>query len=327
VLVVLGILLALLVMIDAVRTVVNITAQKGPIARTVHRIGRQLARRLPGRWRSSAGLVITFAILVSWTLGLWLAWTIALLDPAVQIVETADGTPARGLLDAVYLAGFSIFTLGTGDLGAGTTTGRLVTVLASGTGLFTVSVEVTYLVALTSAAAHERKTARLATALGGDVRTIVSRSWDGESFRQVEPILQALARDLSELAESHRTFPVLHDVLPRTRSSALGPSLLALSDAIDVMHRSAPARSALTRLTYEQLVVAVDGVLSGLPDDGRPHDDPPAADPDGLLAGLGCVPSRERSVDEAIAARRRGLFRLAVEEGWRDAALAAIEVD
>jgi hypothetical protein len=105
--------------------------------------------------------------------------------------------------------------------------GRMVTVIASGSGLFTVTLEVTYLVSLTSAISHERSTARQASALGGDVPTILRRAWDGRSFRGIEPILQSLARDLSALAEEHRLFPVLHDVLPNERRLALGPSLLA----------------------------------------------------------------------------------------------------
>jgi hypothetical protein len=281
--------------------------------------------RLPRRLRAVAGIFITFMIVLSWTLGLWLSWTIALLDPAVAIQTTA-GEPATGLLDVIYVAGYAIFTLGTGDLEAGTQVGRMVTVIASGSGLFTVTLEVTYLVSLTSAISHERSTARQAYALGGDVPTILRRAWDGRSFRGIEPILQLLARDLSALAEEHRLFPVLHDVLPNERRLALGPSLLALSDACEVMAHAVERDAAITTLTYEQVVEAMDAVLAGLPA-GEQHLTAPVAPATATaLSVIGETPVREVPARDAVGQRRRGLFALAMEEGWKDAACEGVRV-
>ncbi|GGI09694.1 hypothetical protein [Egicoccus halophilus] len=324
-LIALGATLALFVLRDAIRTTINLSEKTGPIASSVLRLGRRVARILPRRLTRTAGLAMTIAVVVSWTLGLWAAWTIALLDPAVGVVVTGQDTPL-GLLDTLYVAGFSIFTLGTGDLSTTNTLGRLVTVVASGTGLFTVTLEVTYLLSLTSAAAHERSTARQTYALGHDAAQIVSRAYDGTTFRQAEPLLQQLARDLSTLAEQHRTFPVLHDVLPSRRELALGPSLLALSDALDVMHLAAPVECAVNRLTYQQVTEAIDGVLAGLPPGPQLSDPPPAPDADTLLRQAGCEQRRELLVDEAIATRRRGVYGLAAEEGWRSAADEALRV-
>lgn len=324
-LIVLGASVAVAVLADAVFTVIHATEHKGPIARTMLRIGRAGVHRLPRRLRTAAGIVITFMIVLSWTLGLWLAWTIALLDPSIAI-QTARGVPAPDLLDAIYVAGFAIFTLGTGDLEAGTQVGRLVTVAASATGLFTVTLEVTYLVSLTSAISHERSTARQAYALGHDVSTILRRAWDGESFRPIEPYLQEVARDLSTLAERHRLFPVLHDVLPNERRMALGPSLLALSDACEVMAHAVGQPAALRTLSYEQVTEAMDAVLRGLPRRERELSPPAAPDTAAALAVVGEVPARTVEETDVVAARRRGLFALAMEEGWRDAAYEVVRV-
>ncbi|MFA9430628.1 hypothetical protein [Egicoccus sp. AB-alg2] len=325
-LIALGAAMAVFVLRDAIRTTINLSEKRGPIATLVLKTGRRITEMLPRRFKTTAGLAITIAVVVSWTLGLWLAWFVALLDPAVEIVRSGDDAPL-GLLDTLYVAGFSIFTLGTGDLEADNTAGRLVTVVASGTGLFTVTLEVTYLLSLTSAAAHERSTARQTYALGHDAAQIVARAFDGRTFAQVEPLLQQLARDLSTLAEQHRTFPVLHDVLPSSRELALGPSLLALSDAADVMHFAAPEACAINRLTYQQLTEAIDGVLAGLPPGRRPPEPPAAAPAGALLRQAGCEESRPMPDDEAVADRRRGLYALASEEGWESAADDAIAID
>jgi hypothetical protein len=324
VLIALGAALAAFVMVDAVRTTINLTQRPGPIARTVVAVGRRLVRLLPGGARATAGLFMTIAVVISWTLGLWASWTIALLDPAVELIRTADREPL-GPIDTLYLAGFSVFTLGTGDIAPATTVGRLVTVVAAATGLFTVTLEVTYLLSLTSAASHERSTARHTYALGSDVGIIVRRAYRDGSFRQLEPLLAKLAADLSDLAEHHRTFPVLHDVLPRERSLALGPSLLALSDAMDLLRYAVPPEAGLGALAYEQVAEAMDGLIERLPYLDRP-DPPPRPDPRLVLALVGVDPVGEVVMDEVTDERRRGLFALAVEEGWRDEAMAAVSV-
>jgi hypothetical protein len=318
-LIALGAAMALFVMVDAVRTTINLSGRPGPMARTVVAAARRVVRTLPERLRGSAGLAMTVAVVVSWTLGLWLAWTVALLDPAVEVVRAADGSPL-GPAGSFYVAGFSVFTLGTGDVEATTNTGRLVSVVASATGLFTVTLEVTYLLSLTRAAAQERRTARQTFALGGDVATILRDAVRDRSFRGMEPVLLDLASEISELAEHHRTFPVLHDVLPRDRQHALGPSLLALADALDVMHFALPDERAVGVLAYRQCTDAIDGLLRSLPSQEPWPEAPPRVPATTLLRLIGCEAEREVPDDPTLDERRRGLYALAREEGWREVA-------
>lgn len=318
-----GSLLAVVVLSDAIRTTINLSERRGPIARSVLRVGRALTRRLPNRRRGSAGVVMTVMVVMSWTLGLWLAWTIALFDPAVTLLDTTTGQTVGGF-ETIYVAGYAIFTLGTGDVVAGSLAGRIVTVVAGGTGLFTVTMEVTYLVSLTSAAAHERKTARQAHAIGHDVDRIVRRSWDGGSFTAVEPLLLDLASALGALAEQQRTFPVLHDVLPSERAFALGPTLLGLSDALEIMHRSVAQEQRVGVLAYAQAVDAIDALVQGMPEDVD-HGEPPApAASAELVRDIGATFVEEPEIDERRRARRRALFALAHEEGWERSAYDAV---
>jgi hypothetical protein len=326
VLIVLGASMALFVMVDAVRTTINLSDRPGPMARTVVGLGRRLVRRLPIRLRGTAGLFISVAVVLSWTLGLWLSWSVALLDPSVELVRAADGTPL-GVAETFYLAGFSVFTLGTGDVESATNAGRFLSVVASATGLFTVTLEVTYLLSLTQAAAHERATARQAYALGRDVRTIVAQAYRDRSFVGLEPLLFRLASDLSRLAEQHRTFPVLHDVLPRERSLALGPSLLSLSDALDAMHHAVADRHRVGVLAYRQVTEAIDGLLARLPSRDELPEPPARADTVRLLASVGCSAEGEVPDDPQLVERRAGLYALAIEEGWAEVAEEVVALD
>jgi hypothetical protein len=325
VLIALGAAMAMLVMVDAVRTTINLSDRPGPMARTVVAGARRVVRSLPRDLRGGAGLAMTVAVVLSWTLGLWLAWSVAMLDPAIEIVRAGDGSPL-GVAGAFYFAGFSIFTLGTGDVEAATDAGRFVSVVASATGLFTVTLEVTYLLSLTRAAAQERRTARQTFALGGDVETILRSAARDGSFREVEPVVFELAGEISELAEHHRTFPVLHDVLPRDRQHALGPSLLALSDALDAMHFALPDERAVGVLAYRQCTEAIDGLLGSLPSREPWPEAPPRADPAALLRLIGCEAERRVPDDDELEVRRRGLYALATEEGWQHVADEVVQV-
>jgi hypothetical protein len=324
-LIALGAAMALFVMLDAVRTTINLSDRPGPMARRVVGLGRRAVRALPIRARGTAGLFISVAVVLSWTLGLWLSWSVALLDPAVTLVRAGDGTEL-GVVETIYLAGFSVFTLGTGDVESATNAGRFLSVVASGTGLFTVTLEVTYLLSLTQAAAHERSTARQAYALGSDVRTIVGQAYRDRSFIGIEPLLFRLASDLSRLAEQHRTFPVLHDVLPRERSLALGPSLLALSDALDAMHHAVGPPSGVGVLAYRQVTEAMGGLVARLPARDDLPVPPRRADVASLLDSVGCTPEGEVPDDPDLARRRAGLFALAIEEGWQEVAEQVVAV-
>jgi hypothetical protein len=133
-------------------------------------------------------------------------------------------------------------------------------------------------------------------------------------------LLFRLASDLSRLAEQHRTFPVLHDVLPRERSLALGPSLLALSDALDAMHHAVGDRHRVGVLAYRQVTEAIDGLLARLPARDELPEPPPRADVARLLVSVGCTPEGDVPDHAELDERRAGLFALAIEEGWREVA-------
>lgn len=318
-----GVALALFVLRDAVHTAVNLSQRTSLLAGGVLRAGRRLAHLLPGREPASTGLVVTMGMVAVWTVGIWLAWTIALLDPAV-VITGEEGQPAGGWWDAAYLAGISVFTLGTGDIEPANTVTRLTTVAASWTGLFVVTLEVTYLLSLVQAAIHERQTARRANALGDGVAAIIERAWDGTSFGSIEPVLQDLARDLSALAEQHRTFPVLYDVRPTRPELALGPALLAVSDAVEVLRHAPPDELALSRLTYDQITAALDGMGNALPPPRLTPDPPPREDAASLLAGVGAPAADDAAASARAVERRCTFYRLAVEEGYGTAADAVV---
>lgn len=117
-----GVVLVLLVCIDVVTTTLSSGSPMGPLATWVIRITFS-----PLRYRASgpadvrlrvAGPLVTLAVLGTWIVVLWAGWTLIFSAHVDTVTSAMTGRPVGGLQRA-YFAGFSLFTLGTGDVRAG----------------------------------------------------------------------------------------------------------------------------------------------------------------------------------------------------------------
>ena len=317
---VLGVALVLLALGDALATTINVTERAGPMARTVLHLSRSPLRAvLRGPRRAIVGLVQTVLMLATWTGALWLGWWLVMLGDPVVLIRGEDGV-AAGMIDHLYVAGYSVFTLGAGDFVPASTAAQLSTVLAAGTGLVLVTLEVTYLLGLTGASQHKRRVARILHGLGGDVPTVVRRAFDGRGFSAAEQLLDSLANDLAELAEHHVAFPVLHELAASRRELAAGPALLRLHDAVHLMHACTAEEARLPELPVVMTRAAVDELLTSMPELDLAGEPPPTPDTRVLKElGVPLAPSTgHATLTEADHERRRGLHALAVHEGWAD---------
>jgi hypothetical protein len=321
-----GTAVVVLAIVDALMTTLNVTERPAPVARTVLGASRRPLRAvLRGPRRAGVGLAQTVLMLGTWTALLWLGWWLVLLaDPLVLV--RSDGGAVAGAVDHLYVAGYGIFTLGTGDFTPATASAQLATVLAAGSGLALVTLEVTYLLGLTGAAQHKRRLARVVHGMGRDATQIVARSWNGEDFEQAAQLLDPLADDLVELAEHHAAFPVLHEFAASRRELAVGPAMLALLDAIHLMRRATPG-ARLPELPVAMVHAAVDELLLTMPE-LEPDATPPPAPGVEVLERLD-IPVAGDTADEAadgtaadtagyeaVRTRRRDLYALALHEGW-----------
>jgi hypothetical protein len=314
---VLGVVVLVVAVTDALATTINVTERPPPLARAVLRTTRRPLRALlVGRRRALVGLLQTVLLLGTWGALLWGGWTLVLLADPVVLVRGESGA-AAGVIDHLYVAGYAVFTLGNGDFSPATPAAQVLIVLAAGSGLAVVTLAVTYLLGLTGASQHKRRLARMVHGLGEDAHQMVRRSWTGSDFGPAAQALDSLATDVTELAEHHAAFPVLHEFAATRRELAAGPALLALLDAVTLMRACADDRARLPEMPAVQLGAAVDELLHSMPE-LEPQATPPPAPGTGVLEELGITvaPPPSTGVDEATHARRRGLHALAVHEGW-----------
>ncbi|MFC4637910.1 potassium channel family protein [Deinococcus hohokamensis] len=152
--------------------------------------------------------------ILMWAAILWLAFSLLLLPYAASFQSTRSD-PLPDWFKAFYISGYSMTTLGIGDLVPSGKAPRLVIVLASAMGFILITVAVTYL--LSVYAALERM-----SALAFEIHHFIGRS---EGMGPVEVLkraaqtrtpdelsnwLASTASGLAQVVQSEDEFPLLH---------------------------------------------------------------------------------------------------------------------
>ncbi|WP_175440210.1 potassium channel family protein [Micromonospora nigra] len=322
-----GVLLVGLVLVDAALTALSLVGGAGPVTRLVSQGVWAAARRLGGtgprrhrllRWTGTVVLLITF---VTWVAGLWIGWFLVFVGSPDAVLDQF-GRPAD-TWSRVYFAGFSIFTLGVGDYTPGTTAAQLATSGAVLTGLFLITLGITYLMQVVPAVVDKRTVAGHVAALGVDPVDVVRRGWTGDQFSPMfEQHLTSLTAEVIRLGQRHLAFPVLHYFHAGTRAGSapvavtvLDGALLLLRDGVDPGHR--PDTGAVRPLSraVRQLVLALDSALIHAVDEPVPA--PRLADLE--RAGVPVADARAyASAVERYRAHRCRLRGWCASDGWDD---------
>lgn len=275
-----GAALVLLTALDALTTTLVVgfgaglvtRALLGAVWRIVLRVHRPDRESLA---LSTAGPALLITTVGLWVVGLWVGWTLIFLGggPGV-VVATATGRPA-GVLDHFYFVGFTVVTLGVGDFTASSPGWRVLTAVASFSGLFLITLAITYLLSVVSAAVARRALALQIHALGNDAAAIVRNGWAGTRLSPtfVQQIV-ALSGPLTTTAEQHLAYPALHYFHSRQRSTSAPLAIAELHDAL-LMLRSGlrpddrpdlsvtePVRQAITRYLETTAVTFAPGERS-----------------------------------------------------------------
>lgn len=325
----LGTVAIVLVYVDALTTTLAAQAGAGPVTRRLTRVGWRAvlrAQRMAG-FRvvtRHAGPVFLLATVLQWVAGLWAGWTLVFMGAGDAIRVAATGEPA-GLVDVVHFAGFNIVTLGVGDVEATSPGWRLASTVASFSGLFLLTLAITYLLSVVSAVVSRRALAVQIDSLGSSPSEILGRAWVGDGFS--DAALQRvgdLAAPLATTAEQHLAFPVLEQFsAPEPSTSApvcvarLDEAIRLVETAVDPRFRPHESVVGPVRRTVDRYV---EVVLRDAPTQGR--SEPPTAmtirQIDGLRAAGVPVVEAARFA-EAIGAHRAArsaMHQHVCSSGW-----------
>lgn len=318
-----GALLIGFILLDALWTTIA-PYGAGPLSKRVARgwwgISLWIHRRL-GRHGllAFAGPALLVVALLLWVVGLWTGWTLLFSAEAGAVVASASQEPAS-LSGRVYYVGFVLLTLGTGDYVPIGGTWEVLSAIASFSGLFVITLAITYILSVVSAVTAKRQLAGKVHSLGYTPEEFVLRAWDGSGFNGLDQHLPALAADLEHHTQRHLAYPVIHYFHAMDRRTALGPAvavldeaLLLLAEAVHAPVRPAPAILMPTRRTVASLL---DTLGSHFIEPAAAAPTPPSLEP---LCQAGIPVVEEATFIKSVSGyedHRRLLRGLVEDGGW-----------
>lgn len=266
-----------------------------------------------------AGLGILLCATFLWISLVWTGWTLIFCASDYAVVNAETGKPAD-VWTRIYFTGYTLVTLGLGDYKPQDGVWQVLTAIAAANGFFLVSLSITYLLPVISAATQKRQLAAYISSLGKTSDDIVLRAWNGKNFGLLEQHLVTLTPMLLLHAQRHLTYPVLHYFHSPERYTAGTLSIAVLDETLTLLKYGVKPAEQIDAVTLYAARQAVTTFLETLNSTfiEPAKDAPPIPALDRLRAG-GVPTVSDEAFESAIgdlARRRRLLLALVQSHGW-----------
>lgn len=216
----------------------------------------RLAGRRPRPWMAYTGPTILLTAVLVWALLLWAGWLLVLSSDPRAVLDSGSGEPAD-LAARAYFTAYVVVTLGVGDYVPGGPGWQLLTGLISLIGLFVVTLSITYLISVVSAAVDRRRLSHAVEVRGCTGIDVVLLHWRGG---QVDDAFSSWAAQLTSdvlgTTEKHLAYPVLHLFHGGAQVSA-PRGLAVLDDAVLLMAEGLVPTARPSPAVLEPLVRAM----------------------------------------------------------------------
>ena len=327
-LILLGVLVLLTLIFDVLWTVVASGSGAGPLtgrlSAALWSIALRLGRGPDGprnRVLALSGVAVVVLLLVAWIVVAWGAWWLifSASEGAVRVVET--GRPAN-LLQRLYFAGDGIFTASSADFATDMGGWRAARVANHASGLIFITLAITYLIPVASAAAERRQLAGYISSLGRTPEGIVVAAWTGTAFGSLPQHLVSLTPMVHLSAQRHLTYPVLHYLHSPSERTSAAVSYVLLDDAITLLRtgvapEARPDAAAVATLA-EGVGLFLDTIRHTIVNEVTRPLDPPALD---VLRRAGIPVVTDEEFADALgqqSERRCLLAGLLHDDGWSE---------
>lgn len=308
------------VLVDLIWTSLWVDGGAGPITRGVARANWKGFHGLSGKGSRAltvAGPVILALTVAAWIFILWTGWFLVFSAEPPSVISSSTNEVAN-TSDRLYFVGYTIFTLGNGDYKPNGDGWQLATALAAGSGLLAITLAITYLLSVVSAAVSGRSFAAQVSGMGDSAAGAVAGGWNGTSYAALAYPLQSLSSEASKLAEQYLAYPVLQYFHSEDPSKSPILALASLEQVVAVARHGVPddCRPPLVLLT--SAASAISNVLDALPQRlVKPAEDPlanPSLEPLTKLARR--TPEEFGKGLQQDVERRKRLRGLVEAHGW-----------
>ncbi|MDF9745504.1 potassium channel family protein [Natrinema salsiterrestre] len=318
----LGVLLLVAVVVDLLWTTLWVEGGAGPLTSQLMAVTWSGFRRVGDRGSrllTLSGPVTLLIGLVTWIVLLWGGWTLVFAGAEYPLIDTIGGGPISWS-DRVYYTGYTIFTLGNGDLVPRDGPWQIATTIATASGMLFVTLSVTYVLSVLDAVTQKRSFASSVSGLGSRSDEILRTSWNGDEFDGLELSLNALTSQLNTLTANHKAYPILHYFHTTQSDRAPVMSVALLDDTLTLLRFGVPERNRPSDTIVKNARASVDSYLGTLHEAFiQPADrSPPAPDIEPLRdADIPTVADAEFEASVADLQDRRRLLLALVESDVR----------
>ena len=265
------------------------------------------------------GAVILISILINWLLLIWISASLLFISQPNSLMNVETNSPTT-VINKIFYPGYTLSTLGLGDIEPEGNFWDILTAIISFTGLILISIAITYLIPVVSAEITKRKISIYINTLGGSVEEMLLNYWNGKDFKELEQPFIPLIDFIITNAQNHKAYSVLHFFHSSDRKEAFVLNLTNLDEVLTVLLHNIPAEQRPSLNVLNRLRKAISSYLITLPasfiDPGKQT--PPII----ILTALenkGIKIISGETVDleyKKLKTRRRLLLSLIKDDGW-----------
>ena len=277
-----------------------------------------------------SGVIILVSIIANWLLLIWFSATLMFMSQTDSLKNVETNT-ATTVVSKIFFTGYTLSTLGLGDIEPNGDFWEVLTAVLSFTGLILISIAITYLIPVVSAEIEKRKISVFITTLGCSVDEILVNYWNGKNFKELELPFQNLTHMVIHHAQNHKVYSVLHFFHTSNKKEAFVLNITNLDETLTILLHRIPEENRPSYNIMMALRKAISSYLVTLP---TAYITPAAeAPPQLLLAALDTnnipiIPMNEVVYDlENLSNRRKLLLGLIHDDGWQWEDIYAGEYD
>jgi hypothetical protein len=273
-----------------------------------------------GKILELGGAFILVAILVNWLLLIWASASLLFISQPDSLMNVETNSPTT-IIDKIFYTGYTLSTLGLGDIEPDGPFWDILTAVLSFTGLILISIAITYLIPVVSAEIIKRRISVYITTLGCSTEDILTNYWNGKSFKELEQPFISLTGTIILHAQNQKAYSVLHFFHSSDKKEAFSLNLTNLDEALTILLYDIPAAQQPSLNVLMGLRRAITSYLVTLPEAFiTPSNQSPPLPNLSAYETLGIQLNQGETVDlayEKIKSRRRLLLSLIQDDGWK----------
>jgi hypothetical protein len=232
-----GLLIVTVVMLDMLWTTLWIDGAAGPVTNfitvIVWKFHRNTLGKINNKILSISGALLLFKVVASWITLIFIGWLLVFLSYDYSVIDSRTEAPSN-FVDKIYFVAYSLFTLGNGDLKPAKGWWQIATPCITATGFFSITLAVTYILSVISAAVNKRNVAGKIASIGLTAQDFVINLWQSRSYNSIDLQLANFASHLNMLHEQHKAYPILHYFHTSECSKSTAFSISVLDDALSI---------------------------------------------------------------------------------------------